>query len=194
MTGDVQQIGKDLEFVRNAVSRRARPDLGPPLIFYLWAVYVIVGYSLFDLKPEYANSFLGIGGMVGGVLSWVIGRRYSHKTGQWDRALAIRGALHMGGGIMLGVGFIIALSSVSPGFRPYTGQVMVGFVGLTYFLWGVHFHRYFMLLGPVVMAGGAVVGMVPHFGWTALGVVISLGLILPTFFAPRHGRGAGEVA
>jgi hypothetical protein len=194
MTSDVQQIGKDLEFVRNAMSRRERPDLGPPLIFYLWAVYVIVGYSLLDFRPLYAGPFFGIGGMVGGVLSWVIGKRYSYRTGKWDRELAIRGMLHMFGGIMLSVGFVVALATVAPGFRSYTGQVTVGLIGLAYYLWGVHFHRYFMLLGVVVMAGGAIVGTVPHFGWTALGMVISLGLILPTFVGPRHRQGAGEAA
>jgi hypothetical protein len=53
-------------------------------------------------------------------------------------------------------------------------------IGLVYFLWGVHYQRYFMVLGPIVMAGGVLVGQIHHFGWTILGVVISLGLILPT--------------
>jgi hypothetical protein len=185
MTGEVQQIGQDLHFVRNAMLRRERPDLGPPLVFYLWALYVIVGYTLTDFRPDYANQFFGIGGIVGGILSWIIGKRYSMRTGRWDKALAVRAMLHMFGGIMLSVAFIIALAELADGFRPFTGQVIVGMIGLIYFLWGVHFYWYFMLLGAVVMAGAAVVGRVPHFGWTALGVVIALGLILPTLVNRR---------
>lgn len=58
-------------------------------------------------------------------------------------------------------------------------------IGLVYFLWGVHYQRYFSFLGIVVMAGGVLVGQIHHFGWTLLGAVISLGLILPTLIAPR---------
>jgi hypothetical protein len=194
MTSDVQQIGQDLEYVRSAMSRRQRADLGPPLIFYLWAAYVIIGYTLIDFRPQYSNPFFGIGGFVAGFLSWVIGRHYARKTGQSDKQMAVRGMLHMFGGIMLSSAFVIALAELAPAFRPFTGQVIVGFVGLIYFLWGVHFHRYFMLLGVLVMAGGATVGLVPHFGWTTLGIVIALGLILPTLFVPRVTRETSEAA
>ena len=55
-------------------------------------------------------------------------------------------------------------------------------IGLVYFLAGVHFDRQFLWLGPVLMIGGVVVGLVPHYGWTCLGAIIAIGLVVPTFF------------
>ena len=183
---DVQQIGQDLQFVRNAVTRRERSDDGPPLILYLWALYVIIGYSLMDFRPQLAGPFFAIGGVVGGIASWLIGKAYSRRTGEWDRAMALRGLFHFGGGIFLSMTFAIVFGVLVPRLQPYTGQVIVGLIGLVYFLWGVHYQRYFMFLGIIVMAGGVLVGLVPHFGWTILGAVISLGLILPTLIPWRR--------
>jgi hypothetical protein len=55
-------------------------------------------------------------------------------------------------------------------------------IGVVYYLAGVHMDRWFLVLGPILMIGGVVVGLVPHYGWTMLGAVIALGLIAPTFF------------
>ncbi len=177
---DVQQIGQDLQFVRSAVTRGERENFGPPLILYVWALYVMVGYTLIDFRPQYSGPFLAIGGIVGGIVSWMIGRSYARKIGQSDMAMAIKALLHFGGGIMLCVAFAIGLSEMAAPLRPYSGQLIVGPIGLLYFLCGVHYQRYFLFLGVVVMAGGVLVGLVPHFGWTILGAVIALGLILPT--------------
>jgi hypothetical protein len=183
---EVQQINQDLQYVRNVLSRRQRADFGPPAIMYLWAIYVIVGYTLIDFWRPYSGPFLAIGGMVGGLLSWQIGKYYSRRAGESNRALGIRGLLHMGGGMMLAVAFTVAMSELYEPLRPFSGQLIVAFVGMLYFLWGVHYHRYFLFLGIIVMAGVVVVERVPHFGWTALGVVIALGLILPTLIPWRR--------
>jgi hypothetical protein len=184
---DVQQIAQDLQFVRSAVVRRERSDDGPPLILYLWAAYVIIGYTLMDFRPQYAGPFFAIGGLVGGIASWLIGRSYSKRIGEWDHATAMRGLLHFGGGIALACVFTVGLATFMEPLRGTWGsQVFVVMIGLVYFLWGVHYQRYFMFLGIVVMAGGVMVGSVPHFGWTILGAVISLGLILPTLIPRRR--------
>lgn len=183
---EVQQINQDLQYVRSVLSRRERADLGPPAIMYLWAVYVIVGYTMIDFWRPYSGPFLAIGGFVGGLLSWQIGKYYSRRRGESNYTLGVRGLLHMGGGMMLAVAFTIAMSELYEPLRPYSGQLIVAFVGMLYFLWGVHYHRYFCVLGIIVMAGGVLVERVPHFGWTALGLVISLGLILPTLIPWRR--------
>jgi hypothetical protein len=184
---DVEQLRDDLHFVRSAVARRERTDTGPSLILYVWAAYVVIGYTLIDVRPSLAGPFLGIGGIVGGLLSWWIGRRYSRESGEWDRATATKGMLHFGGGIILGFIFTVSLGAVIGSLRGLQGsQVFVVMIGLVYFLWGVHYQRYFMLLGLVVMTGGVVVGLIPHYGWTMLGLVIALGLILPTIVPWRR--------
>jgi hypothetical protein len=181
---DVQQLRDDLHYVRGAMARRERVDYAPPGIMYVWVVYILVGYTLMDFRIEYAGPFFAIGGVVGGILSWIIGSIYSRKVGETDRTTAIKAMLHFGGGI-----FIAALGTIALGvfIEPIRGtqgsQVFVVMIGLVYFLWGVHYQRYFMFLGPVVMAGGVLVGQIHHFGWTILGAVISLGLLLPTLIS-----------
>jgi hypothetical protein len=178
---DVQQLRDDLNFVRSAVARRERMDTGPALTLYIWAAYVLIGYTLIDIRLSLAGPFFGIGGFVGGALSWWIGRRYSDKTGERDQATAMKGLLHFGGGIFAAMFASSALAVFIEPLRGLQGsQVFVVMIGLVYFLWGVHYQRYFMLLGLVVMAGGVVVGQIHPFGWTLLGIVIALGLVLPT--------------
>jgi len=154
---EVQQIREDLQFVRNAVARRERTDTRAPLILYLWAAYIVIGYTLMDFRIQYAGLFFGIGGMVGGILSWIIGRSYSRSSGEIDRASAFKATLPFGGGIMIACFFTIMLTMQIETLRGTRGsQVFVVMIGLVYFLWGVHYQRYFIFLGLVVMAGGGV--------------------------------------
>jgi hypothetical protein len=103
-----------------------------------------------------------------------------------DRLDGWQRMMHFGGGIILAVLATFALSVVIPELRGSKGsQVLVVIIGMVYFLSGVHFDRNFLWLGPVVMAGGVAVGLMPHYGWTTLGAVIAAGLVLPTLWTPR---------
>lgn len=180
---DVRQIGQDLQFVRNAVTRNERNNRGAPVLAFLWAGYVLIGYALLDINTYDAGLFFAIGGIAGGILSWLIGKRYAKRAGRSDRTLAVRATLHFCGGILLAWVFCIALAVFIEPLRGTKGsQVFVVMIGLIYFLWGVNQDRYFLFLGPILMLGGVLVGLVPHYGWTSLGVVIALGLIAPMFF------------
>jgi hypothetical protein len=184
---DARQIQDDLSFVREAVSRRERAPRSPASIAYLWAAYVLVGYTLIDVAPKWAGWFLMIGGFAGGILSGLLGKRASRQLGEYDRAQGRREMLHWGAGILLAVVSAFALAAVIPELRgAYGAQVLVVMIGVVYFLAGVHFERHYLWLGPVVIAGGVLVGFVPHYGWTALGAVIAIGLAVPTFFPPRE--------
>ena len=182
---DVQQVRDDLHYVRGAVARRERADYAPPGIMYVWVVYILVGYTLMDFRTQFAGPFFALGGIVGGILSAILGRSYSRKVGEQDLTTYFRALLHFGGGIVVAAAGALALRPfIGPIPEMQVAQVFVVMIGLVYFLWGVHYQRYFMFLGPVVMAGGVLVGQIHHFGWTILGAVISLGLILPTLIAP----------
>lgn len=184
---DVRQIGEDLRFVREAVVRRERERRGAPVLAYLWAAYVLIGYALLDVNPRSAGMFFAIAGFACGILSWIIGKWYAKRQGQSDRAMAIRATAHFFGGILLAWVFCIALAVVIEPLRGTKGsQVFVVMIGLVYFLWGVNQDRYFLFLGPVLMLGGVLVGLIPHYGWTSLGAVIAVGLIAPTFFPSRR--------
>ena len=192
---EINQIHEDLKFVRQAVARHDPPPARHAGIYLVWAVYVLVGYTMLDFSPRMASWFFLLGGVLGGVMTSVIGRRAAQRLGEYDRAEARRAGLHWAGGIVLAVASAVALATVVPGLRGQAmGQLIVVMIGLVYFLSGVHFDRNFLWLGPVLVAGGILVGFVPRYGWTSLGVVIALGLVVPTFFPPRQSSAASAQA
>lgn len=177
---DISQLRDDVHFVRGAVMRRSGSDRGPASIYFLWAAYVLVGYTLIDFAPSASGWFFLAGGVVGGLVSWQLGKRWSKRVGQCDLSMVRRSWLHWAGGLVLSVIAMIALSAVIPPLRQhaYSGQVLVVLIGMVYFLAGVHFDRQLLWLGPVLMAGGVLVGLVPRYGWTILGAIIAIGLVL----------------
>src|SRR5436190_18100807 len=188
---EIHQMHEDLKFVREAVTRREQPARKPVLVYYVWAAYVLVGYTMLDFTPRLAGWFFLAGGVLGGVLSAALARRAAHQAGEYDRGEMRRTALHWAGGIVLAIVGAMALAAVIPPLRgTAAGQLIVVMIGLVYFLAGVHFDRNFLWLGPVLIVGGVVVGFVPHYGWTSLGIVIALGLVVPTLFPPRRSAGA----
>jgi hypothetical protein len=184
---DIKQMHDDLKFVREAVSRHDRQPPRAVTIYWIWAVYVLVGYTMLDVARDYAGWFFMIGGIVGGIISAIIGKRAAQQAGEIAREDARREALHWLGGIVLIFAGVFGLATVIPALRgPAGGQVIAVMFGLLYFLNGVHFDRNFLWLGPVLMAGGILVAMIPRYGWTGLGVVVALGLIVPTLFPRRQ--------
>jgi len=184
---EIHQVHEDLKFVRQAVTRHDRQPRSMPLIYYVWAIYVLVGYTMLDFAPRMAGWWFLVAGIVGGVLSTVLARRAAKLHGEYDRGEARRSALHWAGGILLAIGSAIALAAVIPALRGTAmGQLIVVMIGLVYFLSGVHYDPNFLWLGPVLIVGGVLVGLAPRYGWTSLGVVIALGLVVPTLFPPRR--------
>jgi hypothetical protein len=184
-----QQLQQDLQFVRAAVNRRDRSNRGPVAINYIWATYVLAGYTLIDHNIIAADWFFLIGGIAGGILSSIAARLDAQKQGEQDRELGRRGLLHFAGGIILAILGTFALAIVIPDLRGTRGsQVLVVMIGVIYFLAGVHFERYFLWLGPVLVAGGVLVGFIHHDAWTLLGAVIAVGLIIPTLFTPKGSQ------
>ena len=52
---DVNQIREDLSFVRKAILRRRGVDPRFTHIYLVWAAYVLIGYTLNDFAPRWAN-------------------------------------------------------------------------------------------------------------------------------------------
>jgi hypothetical protein len=189
---DPTQIQQDLRFVRDAVARRSQRRT-PVAIFWIVAVYVLIGYAMLDVAPQWAGWILGIGGVALWGVNSLVARHQMRTAGEYDRKASLRATLHWGGGITLAIVGCVALAAVVPSLRgPVFGQMVVIMIGLVYFLGGIHFDRQFLWLGPVLIAGGVCVKFVPHYGWTALGVVIALGLVVPTFFKRDDERNDGS--
>ena len=187
---DIKQIHDDLKFVRDAVDRHDRHPPRALTIYWVWAAYVLVGYTLLDFSPMAANWFFMIGGIAGGIISAIIGRRASQQAGEFARAEGRREALHWILGILLAIAATIALAIVVKLPGQTAGQLVAVMIGLVYFLAGVHFDRNFLWLGPILMAGGIVVGMIPRYGWTSLGIIVALGLVVPTLLPRKPLRPA----
>ena len=191
---DVRQLQEDLSYVRQAVTRRGRPAPGPASIYWVWGIYVLVGYVLIGFVPDVANWFFMAGGIVGGIASWYLGKRYAMRAGEYDMADVRRMYIHWIGGILLSLAGTFALASVIPELRGlHTGQLVVVMIGLVYFLAGAHWDRNLLWLGLVLMAGGVLVGQFPpRYGWSALGIIIFLGLVVPTLLPRRRDDGAAS--
>ena len=72
-----QQLGDDLQFVRNAVKRREKSLQIPVPIAWAVAIYVLVGYTMIDFAQPWSGPFFAVGGMLLGVVGWFFGRRES---------------------------------------------------------------------------------------------------------------------
>jgi len=179
---ETQRLQEDLQFVRHAVVKRDSPAPTPGAILILWGVYVLVGYTLLDFNRTYASMFLAIAGITGGVASLFIGRWYAQREGQVNEDEGVRHALHWGS-ILIAIAAIMALAYTRrdqiSGNGEIVGQLIAMVIGIIYFLAGVHFDRYFLGLGLLLVVGSIAISFMPRYGWTSLGVLISAGLMLP---------------
>src|SRR5436309_3441432 len=52
MTTQNEQIGQDLQFVKQALAKRASRGRMPSIIGVFWAAYILIGYPMLDLNPD----------------------------------------------------------------------------------------------------------------------------------------------
>jgi len=181
------QIRDDLSFVRQVVARR---DVAPPSFttaYYIWSVYVLIGYCLLDINVQWANWFFLLAWLPTGAATGIAKYFWVRKNGETNSSMGRKVKLHFMVGGLLAVAAVVGLACCAPEFRgPITGQVIVILFGMIYFLAGVHFDRPFLYLGPAMMVGGVVVGFIPHYGWSALGAVIAAGLCTAALLNSRR--------
>jgi hypothetical protein len=139
---------------------------------------------MIDLAPRFSGWFFLCGLPACLVATMFLKLRYIKAAGK--KAGEGRSSLFWIGGTVLIVACLAAIPKAMPAIRgQYIGQLAVVMVGIFYFLGGVHYDRNFLWLGPALCACGLLVGLLPHYGWTALGVVFALGLVVPTLVPPR---------
>src|SRR5271169_1374308 len=61
---DANQLQQDLHYVRQAVDRAEHSPHGRAAIYWIWALYVLIGYPLIDFAPRYAGPFFMVGTVV----------------------------------------------------------------------------------------------------------------------------------
>ena len=187
---DARRIHEDIQYVREIVARSEQSNRRPVLIYWTWALFVLITYPMMDFAPRYIN-FVSLPGLIiCFALTIYLSRRFKQSLGIKQRR--DRSGLFWFGGSILLIFCSISLSIVMHLHGQASGQLSVVFVGIFYFLGGVNYDRNFLWLGPLLCVAGLAVGFVPHYGWTALGIVFALGLIVPTLFAPRPPEALAE--
>lgn len=188
------QIRDDLSFVRQAVARREGAPLAFTPAYYIWAVYILLGYCLLDVNVHWANWFFLLAWVPMGAACGIARHFWVRRHGERNSDAGRKVRLHFAVGGLLAIGAVIGLACCAPSFRgPVTGQVVVILFGMIYFLAGVHLDRSFLWLGPILIVGGITVGLVPHYGYSALGVVIAGGLCAAAMLASRRQRHLEQV-
>ncbi len=188
---DAHQLQQDLQYVREVVSRADHGGRGPVAIRWVWALYVLIGYPMVDFAPRYCCTFFLAGFAICFLASAYLAYRF--KTTSGVKPVHDRSNLFWAGGSLLILLCIVAMPMAMPALRgQMTGQVAVVIVGIFYYLGGVHYDKNFMWLGPLLCVCGLLVGFVPHYGWTALGIVFALGLVIPTLLTPRLPEMSGQ--
>lgn len=169
-------IRDDLDYVARTVRHQDRPT-GVPVIYFMWAVLVAVGFALPDFAPQWAGAYWMVAGIGGGLLSWQIGARDGRKRGISDKALGARYGYHWTIG---GVGFLLgALPTIAGQVEPAQGAanfLLVG--GLVYALAGVHLERPLIWSGLLMLLAYTVLVLfAPPYVWTITGIVIAISLV-----------------
>jgi hypothetical protein len=170
-----QKLEADLGYIKDLVSEADRRPSARGL-YLLWAVIILIGFSLVDLAPEYTGWFWMVAGPVGGILSGIIGHRYSLARGQLNRTDGIRHALHWSG-MLMAVGFTVLLA-VRSGMSGTDLSRMILIV-ITFGWWcaGVHFDRAFLTLGAIMGLGFLATMFIAKYVWLGLAIVLAAELV-----------------
>lgn len=169
------KIESDIVYVKDLV-KKSDCYSTPTSIYFLWAILVLVGFSLIDFEPKWVGFYWMIAGPAGGLLSGYLGRRAGINKGQLDREIGIRHALHWSGMlVVIGLAVILAVKGLIQG--SVLSQVILLLVALGWWTAGVHFDRTFLWLGGVMMLGFIATLIFSRFAWTAMGILIAAALI-----------------
>ena len=61
---DTHQVEQDLHYVREVVTRAEQSPPRRAGIYWIWALYVLIGYPLNDFAPRYSSPFFTLGMIV----------------------------------------------------------------------------------------------------------------------------------
>jgi hypothetical protein len=149
-------------------------------VYLLWAVLVLIGFTLIDFATQWVGYFWMVAAPLGGIASGLLAHRSGMSKGQIRRETGIRHALHWGGMlIVVALAVVLAASGHIEGME--LGRVILLLVAFGWWAAGVHFDRTFLLLGGMMMAGFVGTLIFPHYVWTALGILIAISLIIAAF-------------
>ena len=169
-----ERLQADLGFVRDVV-RESESAIVPPGIYILWAVIVLIGFTMADFATEMVGTFWLVAVPIGMFGSMVLGVRHAKRIGQIHRRLNVQYALHWVGitAAMLLASMMVPLGMLS---GRELGSIALLLTALAYYLAGVHFDTRLMWIGALAGAGYVAVLLVSTYAWTIVGVLVAAGL------------------
>jgi hypothetical protein len=84
-----ETLESDIRYVRALVMKSGSESL-PRSFFIVWAVIVLLGFSIIDFAPRWTGLFWMIAGPGGGILSAMLGHRAGVRIGQLNRETGVR--------------------------------------------------------------------------------------------------------
>jgi len=180
-----KQLTDDLEYL-GALLRKSERGGSPFMIYALWAVLVLVGFSMVDFAPHRVGLYWFIAGPLGGVISAILGHRYGLTIGQLNREEGTRHGWHWLG-FMLTILLAVPLGVTGAIPWPVLSRVFLLIIALAYFLAGVHLDRPLKWVGLLMMAGYVSLFFIPAYGWTLVGILVSLSLVVSGLVERRRG-------
>ena len=177
-------LADDLAFVRQRVDQ-ANKSAFPSSILFLWAGIILAGSVLLDLAPTVGGAFWLVAGPVGGVLSAVLGWRWSVAVGVENMGLARRQMLHWGGLVVALLGSQLLVMSGAMRGEEFGAQVLL-IVSLSYFYAGIHIHKSLFWLSGIQAVAFLVAVLVPTLPESISGVVMAAGFVWVGVVAHRR--------
>lgn len=180
------QLADDLHYVRKVVEGGEKPgrNIAPQLI--VWTLYSLICIPCYDFLPAYGGRINLAGWLIAAIISGIIGRREGIRSGQFDREYLVRTLLHWYGGVVLLMVAVFGVCWVNHGATELlASQFSVILVGFLYFTAGVHMQevRFMRWAGPVIVLAGIGLALLPHYRWTAVGLIFAACLTAPLIFS-----------
>lgn len=178
----LERIESDLRFVRRAVDGSVQP-VSPAALYFLWAVIVLVGFALNDFGADAVPQYWAVAAPAGFIVSAALGWRHARRIGQASVADGRKQMLHWGAVLLvIGLAVLLGGSSIPP---ESLHTVILLLLTLGYVTVGLHLDRAFLWVGLLMGAGAVVVTVLSLYAWTAVGIMVALGLMVA---GVRNGR------
>ncbi|MEM7646182.1 MAG: hypothetical protein AAF203_04680 [Pseudomonadota bacterium] len=181
-----KELKDNLDFVSRVV-KESENGRGVPGIYFLWALIVLIGFSITDFYPQFSGQFWMIAGPLGGIISGFLGWQYSRKLGQVSTDDLQKNLIHWGA--MLAAIFMassLVHNNLISG-RGF-GAVTLLIVAFSYILAGNYLDRVLLWLGFVMLAGFyPIVNNFEHT-WTIIGVAVCAGLTIAGIKALKNEK------
>lgn len=179
----LERLQGDLNFVRGALDASTRSP-SPSALYFLWAVIVLVGFSLVDFRADLVPEYWTVAAPAGFVASAYLGWRHARRIGQASASAGRRHLLHWGAVlVVVALAVLLGTSRAMPSGTLHT--VILLLLSLGYFTAGLHLDRSFLWVGLLMVIGSIVVTVVSLYAWTAVGIALAVSL---TVAGMREGR------